>query len=138
MDFKDLLDKWERSEEGKAQSRFQQQYAERRDQEESTTELLSVTALKKMPPAAELDLHGFTADEAAKQVRAFLKRSSLQGLKKVQIVHGKGNHSANGPILKKLVKECIERSPYAGRTGTPPASEGGSGAVWVALKNKRR
>ncbi|MBL7005972.1 MAG: Smr/MutS family protein [Spirochaetia bacterium] len=141
MDFKDLLDQWENSEKGKKISEQYEQQARFRDiDEELSTRAnrLLLSDLKRMKPQDELDLHGLTSLEAEKYVMDFLESSSAKGLIKVQIIHGKGIHSENSEsVLKKVVKDCIEASPYAGMSGTPHREEGGGGAVWVALKKKR-
>ncbi len=138
-----MLEQWERTEKGRKVTEESVRHAGKRDADHQA--LLSelpvrpaITGLKKMRPQSELDLHGCTAAEAEKQVLDFLEQAARQGLVKVQIVHGKGNHSQHGrAVLKDVVKRCIDRSPYAGQTGTPSAAEGGSGATWVAVKKKR-
>ncbi len=141
MDFKDLLDRWENSEKGKKISEQYEQQARFRDNDEelnTSAARLLLSDLKRMKPQDELDLHGLTSIEAENCVMDFLESSSAKGLYKVQIIHGKGNHSVNSEsVLKKVVKDCIEASPYAGMSGIPHRTDGGSGAVWVALKKKR-
>ncbi len=58
---------------------------------------------------AELDLHGFGAMEARSAVRAFLE--SWQRRKAGAVVHiitGRGKGSANGPVLRGLVKSLLQ------------------------------
>jgi len=58
---------------------------------------------------AELDLHGFGAIEARSAVRAFLE--SWQRRKAGAVVHiitGRGKGSANGPVLRGLVKSLLQ------------------------------
>lgn len=90
--------------------------------------------LKKLPPEAEIDLHGKTTDESDQLLSEFLKGSSRKGLRKVLIIHGKGNHSKTGPILGTWVKHFLETSYLCGETGHPDKRDGGSGATWVILK----
>ena len=141
VNFKDLLDQWEKSENGKKISEQHEKQAKFRDSESDNTSAANkplLSELKRMKPQDELDLHGFTSIEAEKLVMEFLAISSAKGLHKVQIIHGKGNHSENREsVLKKVVKKCIDASSHAGMSGTPPRAEGGSGAVWVALKKIR-
>jgi dsDNA-specific endonuclease/ATPase MutS2 len=140
VDFKKMLDQWERTEKGRKVTEEFVRHAEKRDADHrnSVPELqvrTDIAGLKKMRPQLELDLHGCTAAEAEKQVLDFLEQAARQGLVKVQIVHGKGNHSQHGrAVLKDVVKRCVDSSPYAGQTGTPSAADGGSGATWVAVK----
>ncbi len=141
MDFKDLLDQWESSEKGKKISEQLERQSHSRDTDgerlvNSGKPVLS--DLKRMKPQDEIDLHGLTSIEAKKLVMDFIESSAKKGLYKVQIIHGKGNHSENREsVLKKVVRECIDESPYAGMSGTPQRIDGGSGAVWIALKKKK-
>jgi DNA-nicking Smr family endonuclease len=91
-------------------------------------------ALQAMRPQAALDLHGMTVEEARCAMRDFLNEARRRGLKKLLIIHGKGNHSKDGPVLKREVSLFLEKSSITGKTGTPPAKWGGSGATWVLLK----
>jgi DNA-nicking Smr family endonuclease len=58
---------------------------------------------------AELDLHRFGAMEARSAVRAFLEswRRRKTGAV-VHIITGKGKGSANGPVLRGLVKSLLQ------------------------------
>lgn len=89
---------------------------------------------KDISPQRILDLHGMVSDTAHKTTMNFLKQASKDGLKKVLIIHGKGNHSQEEPVLKRVVKTCIDISPHAGLSGTPGRALGGSGATWVMIK----
>jgi DNA-nicking Smr family endonuclease len=95
---------------------------------------ISRRKLRKGPSQDRLDLHGLTAAEAAEAVEMFLYNSKKRGLKKVLIIHGKGNHSASGPVLKREVIRLLEKNPAAGEFGPASRNEGGSGAHWVILK----
>jgi DNA-nicking Smr family endonuclease len=58
---------------------------------------------------AQLDLHGFSATEAPSAVRTFL--ATWQRRKSGALVHiitGKGKSSANGPVLRGLVKNLLQ------------------------------
>ena len=90
--------------------------------------------LRKMAPQQTLDLHGMTAEEASAALEDFLRQASRKGLKKVLVIHGKGIHSDGRPVLKKTAFKVIEMSPHAGEFGTADNKDGGSGAVWVLLK----
>jgi DNA-nicking Smr family endonuclease len=89
--------------------------------------------LKKKPDRA-IDLHGMTRDEAWIALDSFFEGSRSQGLEKLLVVHGKGNHSSGEAVLKRTVREFIERCPFAGESGQGDASAGGSGVTWVLLK----
>ena len=92
-------------------------------------------SLKRLPPEDSVDLHGMAGNHARRSIRRFLTESRARGLRKVLIVHGKGNHSQTEPILKRITLEELEASPIAGQSGTPSRELGGSGAIWVVIKH---
>jgi DNA-nicking Smr family endonuclease len=132
MDFEQLFEQWERSRPDLAEVAM-----EGREEPEDKPQLPK-SRLKRLKPQRTLDLHGYTAEEASAAVDAFLKESSESGVQKVLIIHGKGYHSQQGvPVLRKVVYHCLDASPYAGERGIPERNLGGSGAVWVLLKQKK-
>jgi DNA-nicking Smr family endonuclease len=92
--------------------------------------------LRTKRPDASLDLHGQTRDEAWASMDEFFRLSRQQDFEKLLIVHGKGNHSNGEAALKRVVREYIERCPFAGESGQARAADGGSGATWVLLKDE--
>lgn len=148
MDFKDILEQWESSPEGKTaagKDRFSRLIEEKDDGLRQLdhpekrgvyrTGKASLGVVKSMRPQAELDLHGVTAAEAISMVESFLRDSVRDNLVKVRIVHGRGLHSPEGKaVLKEVVVDVLESSPYVRSFGNPPPAEGGSGAVWVVLQ----
>lgn len=60
-------------------------------------------------PAADLDLHGHSVDEAARALTAFLKtwQSRAPGAV-VHVITGKGRNSPNGSALKPLVTRLLK------------------------------
>lgn len=83
---------------------------------------------------AKIDLHGLNAEEAEIALESFFDQCVSNKLHKVLIIHGKGNHSTEEPVLKKLVKNFIERHKHAGKSGSEKGANGGSGATWVLIK----
>ena len=83
---------------------------------------------------AVLDLHGLTRDEAWAALEEFFRAGQQQELEKLLIIHGKGIHSEKDAVLKRTVRDFIERCPFAGESGQGEAADGGSGATWVLLK----
>jgi DNA-nicking Smr family endonuclease len=82
----------------------------------------------------ELDLHGFTADEATLETARFLADSSRRGLRCLRIIHGKGLGSVNRePVLKGRVRKLLARKSEVLAFCEPPPVHGGSGAVIVLL-----
>ncbi|MDR0375196.1 MAG: Smr/MutS family protein [Treponema sp.] len=90
--------------------------------------------LLRKKPDAVIDLHNLTHDKAWQALEDFFQKCSASNLEKALIIHGKGNHSNGGAVLKRLVQKFIEKSPLAGESGYNPAKTGGSGATWVILK----
>jgi DNA-nicking Smr family endonuclease len=85
-------------------------------------------------PDASIDLHGLTRDQAWTALEQFFDAGRRQDFQKLEIIHGKGNHSQGEAVLKRTVQEFIERCSYAGESGHGSAAEGGAGATWVLLK----
>ena len=93
--------------------------------------------LRAKKPGAELDIHGLILDEAWEALQGFFDTARREGLEKILIIHGKGNHSAGEAVLKRAVREFVERCPFAGESGPAKAKAGGGGATWVLLKDRQ-
>lgn len=91
-------------------------------------------ALREMESEAILDLHGCTQEEAENRLQVFFSDSVRNGLQKVLIIHGKGSHSEQAPVLQRVVQRFLERNPYAGESGFSTRKNGGTGSTWVLLK----
>ena len=103
-------------------------------------------------PEATIDLHGLTRDEAWDALTIFFNDAKNKCLEKVLIIHGKGNHSGGSSlanesprerreetgVLKKTVRDFVERCPFAGESGYSDGRSGGEGSSWVLLKESRR
>jgi DNA-nicking Smr family endonuclease len=85
----------------------------------------------------ELDLHGYTGDEARSEFVAFLNRARRDGERCVRIIHGKGLRSSTGePVLKQKVRHWLtQRDEILAFVEAAP-SQGGAGAVVVLLKSR--
>lgn len=93
--------------------------------------------LREMSPEARLDLHGCTREQALEKLDFFIKDCIKHGLKKVLIIHGKGNHSTGSdPVLGDFVRTYIEEDKRLGASGHPNRNHGGNGATWVILRKK--
>ena len=90
--------------------------------------------LRTMRPQAEIDLHGMTLEESYAALVAFFDDAVQKSYKKILIIHGKGNHSENGPVLARFVQKFLESHAHAGETGHPKGRDGGTGSTWVILK----
>ncbi len=145
MDFGQILEEWEKNEKisSNVESIMEEWLdvhpaLEKTDSSESRDKkreaALRRKRLREMAPEAEIDLHGFTVSEAVPALDLFIKECKQKGMKKILIIHGKGNHSRGEPILKKEVRSFIEKCPSAGEYGVPDRYSGGSGALWVVLR----
>jgi len=106
--------------------------------EKKEEEYLTINQARSMKIQDELDLHGFTRDEAKKKINTFLKSSKKSGLIKINIVFGKGIHSERGfGILENVVRQEIKNSSIIRESFTPKAKDGGSGALTIILKNSK-
>jgi DNA-nicking Smr family endonuclease len=85
-------------------------------------------------PDAVIDIHGLTRDEAWEALERFFAGARERGFEKLLVIHGKGNHSQTESVLKRAVRDFIERCPFAGESGYAKPAAGGSGATWVLLK----
>jgi len=90
--------------------------------------------LHALKPEATIDLHGLTRDEAWARLESFFGDCLRRKLSKVLIIHGKGSHSEEDPVLKRMVRLFLEQNSHAGESGHPGHTEGGSGSTWVLLK----
>ena len=99
----------------------------------------------------KLDLHGSSLVEANKIVKNFIIRSFGSGYKKLLVVTGKGirSKSYDSPylseklsVLKYSVPEYIKNdeslSSKISRISTADIKDGGEGAIYIFLKNKKK
>ena len=95
----------------------------------------------KINVEAQLDLHGFKQDEAHMALNRFLTQSSNVGRRCVLVITGKGALSQGGGVLRKMVplwlNENTNRKFVLSFTYSTPA-DGGTGAIYILLKRKRR
>ena len=93
---------------------------------------LSLRRLRRgyWPLQDELDLHGYTSDQARVALAAFLNVCGEQGMRCVQVIHGKGHSSENRePVLKVKVRHWLmQREDVLAFCEARP-EEGGGGAV---------
>lgn len=105
-----------------------------REKSQSEDKVRAAQRLKRLKPQAFLDLHGKTAQEAEILLASFLASSQRQGLEKVLVIHGKGNHSPSEHVMTDLVRRALEGSEKAGAFGPADREQGGAGATWVILR----
>ena len=99
---------------------------------------LSPKTLKKMKQGnlgftPSIDLHGYKIEEACRSLSEFIHFHSNKRF--IQIIHGKGYHSADGlSIMKSQVIHYLKQHPSVLAFCSCPQEMGGTGAVFVHLK----
>ncbi len=88
---------------------------------------------------ASLNLRGFFLEEARLLFEDFMESALRKGLSCVLIIHGRGLSSKGEPVLKKKVREWLERGPFrrfvlAYASARP--CDGGLGATYVLLSSR--
>jgi len=92
----------------------------------------------ELRPAARLDLHGCTINEAASLLAGFLHDAQAQQQRCVCVIHGKGHRSAEGrPALKAQVNQWLQDAPLVLAFCSASAKDGGMGAMYVLLRRQQ-
>jgi len=89
---------------------------------------------------ARIDLHGLTAKAARLEVRRALLAAYQEDLRCVLVVHGRGQHSVEGPVLKAFLLRWLTEPPLANLVmafASARPADGGTGAVYVLLRRQR-
>jgi DNA-nicking Smr family endonuclease len=84
-----------------------------------------------------IDLHGLLAAEARENVREALLEAFTAGRRCALVIHGRGLHSADEPVLKRALSTWLSEPPLGKRvmafaSATP--EHGGLGATYVLLR----
>ena len=109
----------------------------------------SLELKKKVIKTQSFDLHGFSLDEANKEIDYLIRQSYKNGINKLIIVTGKGLHSEHEKdpyvskdlgILRYSVPEYIKNNnelmSMIYEIKTADIEDGGSGAFYIFLKKK--
>jgi DNA mismatch repair protein MutS2 len=78
---------------------------------------------------AEINVIGRTVDDATREVEKFVDRAFLAGMPRVRVVHGSGMG-----ILRKALRQYLQKHPHVESVTEPPQNEGGGGATVVELR----
>ena len=92
------------------------------------------------PAESRVDLHGLDASAARRAVRGCIEAAWRQGLRCVLVVHGRGAHSEDGPVLKQALLDWLGEAPVGKRVmafASAAPGEGGPGATRVLLRRRR-
>ena len=90
---------------------------------------ISVTLKEDSSAPTELNVIGRNVDEATSAVEKFIDRAFLAGLTRVRIVHGSGMG-----ILRKALRQYLQKHPHVATVAEPQQNEGGAGATVVELR----
>jgi len=86
----------------------------------------------------EIDLHQMNTDAATRSIRIFIDEALAAGKRCIRIIHGKGLRSGPaGPRLKTVTARVLSRHPSVLAFTSAPPADGGTGAVYVLLKDSR-
>lgn len=86
---------------------------------------------------AELDLHGMIVRAAREEVTEFLRDCMHRRIRCVRIIHGKGKGSwQKQPVLKMKLNKWLQQRDEVLAFCSARAIDGGTGAVYVLLKNR--
>ena len=88
---------------------------------------------------AEVDLHGYTVEEAKTLLDRFLRVCLTEACHCVHVIHGKGYRSeGDRPILKNKINLWLRRHPQVLAFCTARPMDGGTGAVYVLLRSRNK
>jgi DNA mismatch repair protein MutS2 len=90
---------------------------------------ISITLKEDTNAPTEINVIGQTVDQATSEVEKFIDRAFLAGLTRVRIVHGSGMG-----ILRKALRQYLQKHPHVATVAEPQQNEGGAGATVVELK----
>lgn len=90
----------------------------------------------RVPINLELDLHGLTTAHAQAILREFLADCRARRVRCARIIHGKGARSPDRqPVLKQKLNYWLRLRPEVLAFCSAPRRDGGTGAVYVLLRN---
>lgn len=87
----------------------------------------------------EVDLHGLAVDPARRVLADFLTECGHRRVRCARIIHGKGTRSSERqPILKQKVNYWLRLHQEVLAFCSATGRDGGTGAVYVLLRNPRK
>ena len=100
--------------------------------------------------STEIDLHGFTLNDANKEIEKFIHECFKNNFNKIRVVTGKGLHSNNeqDPYVSRdlsilrysvpeFIKSNIELMKLINEFKEAPVEDGGEGAFYIYLKKNK-
>jgi len=93
----------------------------------------------ELPIEEELDLHGYTVNEAKIAIQDFIHECKRQHIRYIRIIHGKGYRSEQKiPVLKTHVAYWLPQLSDVLAFSSARANDGGTGAIYVILKSSKK
>jgi len=93
----------------------------------------------ELPIEEELDLHGYTVNEAKIAIQDFLSECKRQHIRYIRIIHGKGYRSEQKiPVLKTHVAYWLPQLTDVLAYSSARTNDGGTGAIYVILKSSKK
>ncbi|MEJ5172225.1 MAG: endonuclease MutS2 [Hydrogenothermaceae bacterium] len=86
-------------------------------------------SVKKPTISPQINLIGKTKEEAIRELQDYIDKALLSGITTFKIIHGFGSG-----VLRKAVREFLDRQPFKVRYEDAPYNEGGLGATIVYLE----
>ncbi len=83
----------------------------------------------ELPITDVFDLHSFQPRDVASVTRAYLDAAYESGLRRIRIIHGRGQG-----VQRRTVRAILERDPRVAEFGDAPLEAGGWGATWASLE----
>jgi DNA mismatch repair protein MutS2 len=90
---------------------------------------ISVSLKEDAYAPTEINVIGRNVDEATDEVEKFIDRAYLAGLTRVRIIHGSGMG-----ILRKALRQYLQKHPHVANVSEPQQNEGGAGATVVEFR----
>lgn len=92
----------------------------------------------EIEPDFELDLHGLVSADARRELRAVLREAIEDGARCVLVVHGRGNRSEAGAVLRGALPDWLAEEPHGEKVLAFAAAEDRrGGATYVLLRRAR-
>ncbi|SIS58213.1 Smr/MutS family protein [Neptunomonas antarctica] len=92
-----------------------------------------------VPWEAGIDLHGMSIDSARNELSLFIRDAQRQSMRSVIVIHGKAfSQSGQQPIIKSYVNDWLRQLPNVLAFCSAQPKDGGSGALYVLLKQTKQ
>ncbi len=90
------------------------------------------------PVATTLDLHGCHRQEALERLRGSLLRLQQRHGRVLRVIHGRGRHSQDAPVLKSAVYHFLRESDMASSVLAVVPEPGSAGGACLVLLRRSR